>query len=243
MGARSEEAAIAAAARNNAAWCDLFAGLHGGRGSFTADAWTSPHRTPDRYPDAVTLRRSVDAKGLLSRIDDSPGASVKDSFADLDLAPWGFERLFAATWIRWAGRPVAASSREASPWEPVRNEADLRAWETAWGVPDGAPGVFPPGLLGRSDVVVLASLQGQGIGAGAILSEGGGVVGLSNVFVTDTARDAGAAMAAAFASAVAAARVRFPGRDLVAYEHGAELGAAVEAGFRPIGPLRVWIRR
>ncbi|GAB3936384.1 hypothetical protein GCM10027614_12800 [Micromonospora vulcania] len=51
------------------------------------------------YPDAVTLRPGVDVAALLRRIDAGPGASVKDSFADLDLADHGFRVLFDAEWI------------------------------------------------------------------------------------------------------------------------------------------------
>jgi hypothetical protein len=86
---------VGEAARNNAELCALVAG--GGR--FSDDAWTCPHRTPPLYPDAVTLVPGVEPTGLLDRIETGPGASVKDSFADLDLAPSGFEVLFDATWI------------------------------------------------------------------------------------------------------------------------------------------------
>src|SRR5690349_21862218 len=57
-------------------------------------------RTPEHYPDAVTLHASVDADGLLARVDATSGCSIKDSFADLDLTPRGFDPLFDATWIR-----------------------------------------------------------------------------------------------------------------------------------------------
>jgi hypothetical protein len=86
---------VADAARNNAELCALVTGA----GSFADDAWTSPARTRPRYPDAVTLVPGVDASALLGRIETGPGASVKDSFADLDLAPFGFVVLFAAEWI------------------------------------------------------------------------------------------------------------------------------------------------
>jgi hypothetical protein len=41
---------------------------------------------------------------------------------------------------------------------------------------------------------------------------------------------------------VAIAADVFPGRDLVGYELGADLDAAMAVGFLAIGPLQVWIR-
>ena len=87
------------AARNNAELCDVVAREQGVEGAFAADAWTAAHRTPPLYPDAVTLEPGVDARSLLARIDAGVGASVKDSFSDVDLAAHGFRVLFDAEWI------------------------------------------------------------------------------------------------------------------------------------------------
>src|SRR5439155_15472955 len=138
---------LEAAAFNNAAWCDLFSRLHGVDGVFESEAWTSRIRTPELYPDAVTLRRSVDSAWLVSRVDGSPGSSVKDSFRDLDLTPWGFEPLFEASWIRFAGRGGAGDTEDAAQWLPVRSEALLAAWEAAWGTPPITGPFFPAALL------------------------------------------------------------------------------------------------
>nr|WP_221472430.1 hypothetical protein [Amycolatopsis umgeniensis] len=51
------------------------------------------------YPDAVTLSQDATVPEVLDGIDTSPGCSVKDSFACLDLAQAGFKVLFEATWI------------------------------------------------------------------------------------------------------------------------------------------------
>jgi hypothetical protein len=91
------------AARNNAELCDVVARSRGVDGTFADDAWTAPSRTPGLYPDAVTLVPGVDARGLLARIDDSGGASVKDSFRDLDLTGSGYRVLFDAEWIHRSG--------------------------------------------------------------------------------------------------------------------------------------------
>src|SRR4051794_38055707 len=53
-----------------------------------------------RLPDAVTLSPGTEPAAVLARVEGGTGCSVKDSFADLDLAPSGFQVLFDATWIR-----------------------------------------------------------------------------------------------------------------------------------------------
>ena len=105
---------VQVAARNNAELCDLVCGAHGVTGVFSADAWTSTFRTPPFYPDAVTLDPAVDALGLLERIDGSQGASVKDSFATLDLGAHGFRVLFGAEWIFRAADAPARSGLQCS---------------------------------------------------------------------------------------------------------------------------------
>ena len=84
--AAPQEHLVTIAARNNAEWCETICGLHRIAGEFEEDAWASGARTPEHYPDAVTLRRGVDAARLLSRVDASSGCSIKDSFADLTTA-------------------------------------------------------------------------------------------------------------------------------------------------------------
>ncbi|GAB4004008.1 hypothetical protein GCM10029992_47720 [Glycomyces albus] len=98
---------VRAAARNNAEWCAAMARTHGTASQFGPQAWTAPARTPQFYPDAVTLVPRADVPTLVDRIDTAaPGASVKDSFADLDLTGHGFDVLFESQWIhRPAGPP------------------------------------------------------------------------------------------------------------------------------------------
>ncbi|WP_206787877.1 hypothetical protein [Amycolatopsis sp. MtRt-6] len=82
-----------AAAAENAAWCALVSG----GGNWGSRAWTSRFRTPEYYPDAVTLDPAATAADVLPYVDLSAGCSVKDSFATLDLP--GFAVLFEATWL------------------------------------------------------------------------------------------------------------------------------------------------
>lgn len=229
-------ALLLAAARDNAEWCDAVARGHGPAGVFAPDAWTSAHRTPPLYPDAVTLAPGASAAALVAGIDtDGPGCSVKDSFADLDLTGDGFEVLFEAVWIH---RPAAAPPADTGSrleWSAVTGPASLEEWEAAW---DGerSTGLFHPALPGP-DLVFLAGRAGDRIVAGAVAHRGSGpVVGLSNLFSHD---DAGTD--AAWAGALGEVAARWPELPVVGYESGDDLDAAVRAGFVPVGPLRVWL--
>jgi hypothetical protein len=99
---------VLAAVRENAHWCDLVCRFHGRPTAFTDGVWRAGRRSPEFYPDAVTLTPGIPAERVLAGLDLSPGCSVKDSFADLDLAPYGFTVLFDAQWIHrpaWTGGP------------------------------------------------------------------------------------------------------------------------------------------
>ncbi|MER7458671.1 hypothetical protein [Micromonospora sp. NPDC126480] len=209
------------AVRDNAAWCDLVCRTHGLAGVADDDAWSVPHRSPTWYPDAVTLRPGVAAATLLGRIETGPGASVKDSFADLDLAPYGFRVLFGARWIH---RRAGATPLPGVPLTPVSTPAALAGWAEA----HGGGELFRPALLADPRVTVLARLDGTGVAGGAILHRGGPLVGVSNVF----ARTVGPAEIWAALPATDA---------LVGYESGDDLVAAERVGFRTAGALRVWL--
>ena len=101
------------AVAENAAWCALVCG-----GQFGPRAWTSRARTPEFYPDAVTLTPDATAADVLPFVDGSAGCSVKDSFATLELP--GFSLLFEATWLACGpGVPEPGWRRAASPLGPA----------------------------------------------------------------------------------------------------------------------------
>ncbi|MFF7360879.1 hypothetical protein [Streptomyces sp. NPDC008125] len=237
---------------------------HGVPGDFGARAWTAPTRTPLYYPDAVTLAPGTDPADVVRRVDlTAPGATVKDSFADLDLTAAGFRVLFEAAWIhRPAGPPAAFTG---TPWQVAGDPDAVRAWAEAWDDGDGNAGLFRPALLDDPDTFLLAAHAPDGrITAGAVASRSGGVagdgvagddalgggvpgegsvllpgegsvLGLSNVF----ARDGGADTA--WPGALEAAHRLFPGLPVVGYEHGEDLDTALRHGFTATGPLRVWL--
>jgi hypothetical protein len=230
----SRDLLVRAAARNNAEWCDAVSRSHGVRGEFGPQAWVAPIRTPLFYPDAVTLVQDADPAALVERIDTAaPGASVKDSFADLDLSGAGFQVLFDAQWIhRAAGAPSIAPE---IAWEVADDPETLRAWALAWDGGDGNAGIFRPELLGDPTSFVLAGSVDGRVVAGAVASRSDQVVGVSNVFALDGGPDA------AWPGALAAVHRMFPDLPVVGYEQGDDLATAVRHGFEPIGALRIWL--
>jgi hypothetical protein len=225
--------AVKSAARNNAGWCDTVCRTHGIVGAFTLDQWTSPVRTPPRYPDAITLTRGVPGPTLLATVDRaSPGCSVKDSFADVDLTPFGFEVLFDAEWIRYAPTERAGWPNENPGFSVMSTPELLARWEEASGS-DGLTRMFLPSLLERDDVLVFGSFVDGELTAGFVANRSAGCVGISNTFALDEHLDW-----TACTSAVAGI---WPDRPIVGYESGPELAASLGQGFVSLGPLRVWI--
>ncbi|MFE6098814.1 hypothetical protein ACFVQ4_02490 [Streptomyces laurentii] len=217
-------------------------------------AWTSPRRTPLYYPDAVTLTADAEARDVLDGIDrTTPGASVKDSLARLDLAPEGFRLLFEAQWIhrpaglpdraadagaaayRPAGLPDRAADAGAAAYRPVRTPGELAAWTLAWSGGDAdEAALFRPELLDDPATTIVAghAFDGRILG-GAVLTTSPRVTGVSNLFTAD-----GVPASAAWSGVLTVADPALP---LVGYESGDDLDAALAAGFEAIGPLRVWL--
>ncbi|WP_418956926.1 hypothetical protein [Streptomyces tritici] len=233
---------VEAAVRNNAVWCEAMCRAHGRPGDFGARAWTNARRTPLYYPDAITLTADATAGDVLAGIDRrTPYASVKDSYATLDLTAEGFQMLFEAEWIhRPAGRPAPAAPEAV--WTQVRTPEELADWEAAWrGDDEDAAGLFRPELTADPTTTLLAGRDAASgrVVAGAVLTEAAGVLGVSNLFATDAAGPAGAA--GAWAGVLTFAAEHHPALPLVGYEHGDALTAAVTAGFTTTAPLRVWL--
>ncbi|WP_250029452.1 hypothetical protein [Paractinoplanes maris] len=208
-----------AAVRNNADWCAAVLRSHGLGYTFSPRVWRSAGPTPPYYPEAITLRPDATAADVLGK------RAVKDSFATLDLARHGYTELFSAEWIH---RP--ASRTEGTGAEEVTTAAALAEWHQAWhGGDDEPPDVFRPALLDDRSVSVHAVRDGDRIAGGYILNRTGAVAGVSNLFATDPAD-----------RPVVWASIPH-GIPLVGYESGDDLDQARAAGFRPVGPLRIWL--
>lgn len=214
------------AVSNNVEWCSLVS-PRGGTQSSSTGVWLVAGTPPALFPNAVTLRSGVNAAGLASALADRPGCSVKDSFADVDLKPYGFGELFAASWIV---RTPAPGDGDSTGWSRVTDPAALESWCAAAQLPE----VLPTRLLRDLTVRVLARCVDGVIVAGAIANRSDTVVGLSNVFAVDDHEP--------WRQIVAVVSHHFPKLPIVGYERGDGLTAAIRTGFDDVGPLRVWLR-
>ena len=221
---------VLAAARNNARWCDGVCRSLGIETRVSDVAWVALSRTPPLYPDAVTLAPEASEAELVASVEDKPGCSMKDSFASLDLEPFGFRELFDARWIwREVGLGAPSGSLE---WTVVETNEAFSEWARAAGLDT----TLTAALLGDPTVRILAAYGPDGVAAGAAANRSGSVVGVSNVFAVSPP------LGEVWAGVVDVVTRLFPSLPLVGYEHGDDLEAACGAGFAELGPLRVWLR-
>jgi hypothetical protein len=120
------------AVENNAKWCDLVCRARGISTSWKRGFWVSRQTSPRLYPEAVTTRRRVSPERLISQLPRGR-CSIKDSFADLDLTPHGFQPLFEAMWI---SRVAPARAGPGNGWAIVSEPGDVDAWLQACGLSD-----------------------------------------------------------------------------------------------------------
>ncbi len=222
------DARVLAAAANNARWCDLVCRSHELSTVTSEERWVALEASPRFYPDAVTLAPGLTADAVLSGIGDRPGCSVKDSFADVELAGRGFVVLFEASWL--FAEAAAAPRRPRLDWRTVTTPGDFDGWVSSADL----EGVLRPTLVDDAMVHVLAAGREQPWAAGAVAHVTDGVVGVSNVFA------AGVALDAVWSDLPAVVGQTVGDLPLVGYARGDALRAAVAGGFSAVGALRVW---
>jgi hypothetical protein len=225
-----------AAALNNAQWCAAVWRSHGLPVEQTLGLWVCARETPQYYPNAITVDLAADPRlqetfiADLLRSHPSFDLSVKDSFASLDLRPFGMAPLFDA---RWLVRPAQVEGADASTpqWRWIDGEPQLAAWEAAWrGADPGGARIFRQALLSDPRAIVLGRFgAGDTILAGGIAYDAAGALGITNVFGSRR-------------QFIRALSAMCPGRSMVCYEAGDEIQAAVQLGFQVLGSLRVWTR-
>lgn len=211
----------AAAALNNARWCDAVCRAHGHAGRMLPHMWVNAAVVPRFYPNAVTLAVGDTAiEEQLTTVEilqksNLPGRwSVKDSFNTLDLSRRGFEVLFEAQWIR-GGMPAEGPETDIV-WQ--REEKGTEQWP-----------------FDDAGFAMFKGRRGFKVVAGFMLYRSDDVVGVSNVVAE--AADA----PAVWRSLTLLAAQAFPRLPLVGYESGRELEAAVKSGFEAGDKLRVWV--
>ena len=223
---------LVTAALNNARWCAAVWAAHGLPVRRPDGMWFTPVRTPQYYPNVVTVDPLADRRAQVALIAElaaqSAGFSVKDSFAALDLSVCGLEPLFSAHWL-WCDAPALSPRAGQLAWRRVDDAAGLELWEQAWrGGPANLPRIFLPELLADQRVRVLAGVDAVGeMKAGGVGYDADGAMGISNIF--GAPED--------FLAAVM--RLTAP-RRIVGYEQAAARRALEKQGFEVLGELRVW---
>jgi hypothetical protein len=191
--------------------------------------WRALAEPPPWHSVAKTLRRDVTPDRVLRAVEPFEHCSVADSYGTVDLAPAGFQRLFTASWLHREAPPAATTLPRA--WGVITEAGELARWNER----HDYAGVLLPAFLEHPRFIVLARHGTGGPLGGAVLHEAGATVELSNAWAVRGGDEDVAAM-------VACAAVLHPGRPLVGYAHGDELGRWLAAGFRATGTHVVWVR-
>ena len=232
------------AAYNNAVWCDTICRSHNILGEFHETFWISRDQTPIYYPNLVTLSPTTrltphqHALAELLKMKRDYTISVKDSFAVLDLTPFGFHELFRAQWIfRQAPASLSLQGTADLQWKQITSEAELLRWEDAWSRGTSSLNrLFLPALLHNVDICIIAAYKEDQIVAGGIAHRTKEVVGLSNVFAPEQETER------YWEGLLSLIATRYPSLPVVGYEHDESLMTALHVGFTTLGPLRVWIK-
>ncbi len=232
------------AAYNNAVWCDTVCRSHNVMGEFHETFWVNQHQTPIYYPNLVTLSptatitASQDALAELLTGKKDHTISVKDSFAVLDLTPFGFQRIFQAQWIfRQAPTDLSPQIAADIQWKRITAERELLRWEDVWSQPDPPRNrLFLPTLLHDADICIIAAYKENQIIAGAIANRTTEVIGLSNVFTPEQEAER------YWEGLLSLIAHGYPTLPIVGYEQDDSLAVALRVGFTTLGPLRVWMK-
>jgi hypothetical protein len=221
---QSDASLATAAVRNHADWCELIAQSIRTSTVRTDDLWAAETPMPQGHSDVVLLRPGASPDwGAIAGASNS--LTVVDSFADQDLTDYGFEVVFDAQWIALD----ALGDGTTVEWQRVGPERF-----SAWLEEHGSLNELEPTLLDVAEVVVLEAVDAGRFIAGAILHSSDGVIGLNDVFLGDGNR------VDAWRSLTGIAHTRFGHAPLVGFETADSVGPALEAGFRSVGPMRVW---
>lgn len=151
---------------------------------------------PEGYPNLITQERGLSSGDVKDVIDKLRGLNlpagfgIKDSHAELDLAPFGFERLLEGRWISYPAAKRGEVDHLSSCSMSWINQADaIEHWCAAAGLESFAQQVNLQLLAARADVHVLEVRCAGDVVAGAIFNLSGNVAGVSNVFGRDGACD------------------------------------------------------
>lgn len=212
---------------NNILWCGIVCNLHGLTQASSEHVWGLLSKAPEFYPDIITSSRHATSEEIMDFIGKREVFSIKDSFANLDMVPFGFEILFEAKWIYHA--PVTDVGFVQEEWSVVTKEKDL----TRWALANGLQKVIKSDLLTHKDVKIYMH-EKNGELSGFITNLSANAVGISNVFSNSQKN--------VWSDIVKIVSTYCPGIPMVGYESGDSLTSALLSEWTSLGPLRVWIK-
>jgi len=214
---------------NNIAWCQIVCSAHGAVGISTENMWGLHSKAPMFYPEVITSNKCATIGEVKSFIENGKVSSIKDSYANLDLALLGFDVLFDAEWL--VHEPVLDFDPILTNWKVVKTEKNLKKWTDA----SGLGNVIKSELLKQHNVKIFICETEDGV-SGFIANLSAGVVGISNVFSVDYEEEK------LWKDIPKVISKEFPKLSMVGYEHGSSLIVAKSSGWKAIGPLRIWIQ-
>lgn len=214
---------------NNIVWCGMVCEMHGAAAVSRGNLWGLLSAAPKFYPDIITSSRNATAQEVNDFIGNREIFSIKDSYANLALQPFGFKILFEAEWIYHA--PVSKIEGMRQEWRVIKTDEELMKWISA----NGLENVIKSDILRRKDAEIFMREEKDKL-SGFIANLGAGAVGVSNVFSKDDSYER------LWPDIVQIVSNRFPGLPMVGYEHGEGLKAALTSGWESAGPLRIWIK-
>jgi len=222
------------AVANNVDWCRAIARSHGIESHQGQDVWYCSEVMPPFYPNLVTLEPMTRVPREVDRLATMlpSGWGLKDSFASLELASYGFTLLLTAEWF--VREPAAWTARTIVPPDAVQaanTESALSAWVDAWSETPPGSSIFEPQLLEEESVEFLFVVRDGKVRAGIATNLSDEVVGISNAFGEPR-----------FLSAcIRRCAELHPARAVVGYGSSAEMRGLRALGFCSLGALRIWL--
>lgn len=199
--------------------------------------------TPPLYSNLVTLSENWQPDEIFRQIDENfrkeswSEWSVKDSFACLNLAKFGFDKLFDAKWIYLKSEKFNSALQNSNlRYEIIEDEKNLARWKLSWHQnADLGNIIFTPDLLKNENVLFVAGSENNKIVSGCFVNQSDDVLGISNFFAPDEK--------AVHLSGLINTVFDFKGKkDIVGYEKDYLKNRFGEIGFEEIGDLTVWLK-
>lgn len=227
---------IAQMAANNAAWINMAVSALGISGEFTPVLWQNVNDMPPIFPNADTLGGTIAQKmsAIEQLVETRSGrvVAIKDSWAELDLSPLGFDILFEAHWLYRHPHPLPIPQSDLDI-EPITTADRLHDFALACNGPDIPTEVYSPSLLNTPEITWLAGQKDRQIIAGVTAVKAEGLNGINNYFGESDLHKQ---------HIIAAAINVFPDLPASTYTRTSSVPLFLDLGFETVGNLRIWLR-